>query len=110
MNLHAWKIGTTSGLMNQLLAWSLTEYNGKCLKLGRATRYLVDLLFTGIEFSSQREKMVVPNASSDLIISQGLLSIFHTGFVFIPKGIFFSIKTETEKACQHCMSKWKRRH
>lgn len=40
--------------------------------------------------------MVVPNVYSDLIISQGLLSIFCSGFVFIPKGIFFSIQTETE--------------
>lgn len=53
--------------------------------------------------------MVVSNAYSDLIISQGLLFLFHTGFVFIPKGISFPYK-QRQKACQHCMSKWKNRY
>lgn len=56
MNLHAWNIGTASELMNQLLTRSLTEYNGKCLKLGKAARCLVYLLNRNRIFQSEGKK------------------------------------------------------
>jgi len=129
MNLHTQQIGTISELMNRLLTWSLAQYNGKCLKYGKSIRCLIYLFNVNGIFQSEGRKWLFQMLSliwslhkvqpsvmwfsrqfgtkqdGVLAFISVLLFIFDTGFVFIPKGVFFITDSDRNLVNTACLSR-----